>query len=167
MTETHSQTRRASFLWALAVCIGFALLEGVLAGADVADRYASMRLPAYSPPLWGWLVIGGIYYAICFVVLYRVLRVGERSRLRPTAVTLTLLMMGINAAWNVVFFGGNLRMAFFAVIPYDIVAVGLLLALLKLDRIAAWSFTPYLLYLAYANLWGYGVWQANAGVGAY
>ena len=59
----------------------------------------------------------------------------------------------------------NFRLAFFAGIPYDIVAVALFLTLLKLDRFAARSFTPYLLYLAYANAWGYGVWQANAVVG--
>ena len=64
------------------------------------------------------------------------------------------------------FFGENdFRLAFFAYIPYDIVAGGLFLALLKLDRFAARSFAPYLLYLAYADVWGYGVWQANAVMG--
>ncbi len=166
MIVTHRRSPSRALLLALAACSGFALLEGALAGADVAEQYASMRLPAYSPPLWGWFVIGGVYYAICFVVLYRVLRIREGSKLKQAAVTLALLMMGINAAWSVVFFGEHdFRLAFFACIPYDIVAVALFLTLLKLDRFAARSFTPYLLYLVYANVWGYGVWQANAVVG--
>lgn len=29
------------------------------------------------------------------------------------------------------------------------------------------DFFPYMLYLVYANAWGYGVWQASSGIGAW
>ena len=75
-------------------------------------------------------------------------------------------MMGINTIWNIVFFQRNdLRLAFFAFLPYNAVAITLLLLLRRLDRRAAWAFSPYVAYLIYANIWGYGVWRANADLG--
>ncbi len=46
------------------------------------------------------------------------------------------------------------------------VALALLITLARLDRFAAWSVVPYVQYLVYANVWGYGVWRANMGVAA-
>ena len=75
-------------------------------------------------------------------------------------------MMAINAAWNVVFFRtADFQLAFLTVIPYDLVAIALLITLIRVDQVAAWTFAPYMVYLAYANVWGYGVWQANRSVG--
>lgn len=151
----------------LAICLGFVLLEGAFAGGDVAEKYAAMRLPPYSPPLWAWLIIGGMYYVVCFIVLYRLLHLSGQGWLRSVALCLTVLMMSINAAWNVVFFHTmDFQLAFLTLIPYTLVALALLVTLMKLDRGAAWVFSPYVLYLVYANVWGYGVWQANSGVGA-
>ena len=161
MEDLFSTSTKAAIVRALAVCIGFAVLEGALAGADVAQQYAAMRLPAYSPPLWAWFLIGIGYYVVCFTVLFRLFRITKTGKHRSAAFTLTVLLMGLNALWNVAFFSGNHQIAFFAIIPYDMAAFSLLITLSRLDRFAAWSFVPYVLYLVYANLWGYGVWRAN------
>ncbi len=152
----------------IVICLGFVLLEGSLAGGDVAEKYAVMRLPLYSPPLWVWLSIGAMYYVICFIVLYRLLRLSAKGWLRPVALCSVVLMMTINTAWNVLFFHTmDFQLAFFSMIPYNLVALALLVMLMKLDRGAAWAFFPYMLYLVYANVWGYGVWQINSGVGGH
>ena len=161
-----SRTRKA-LLQALAICVGFAVLEGLTAGADAGQRYASMRLPSWSPPFWAWLIVGVTYYLICGFVLHRIFSGGDVKGQRAVALGLLLLMMGINAVWNVVFFQSNdLRLAFFVVLPYDAVALTLFIVLRRLDRLTAWGFSPYLAYLIYANIWGYGVWRANAALGA-
>jgi len=46
-------------------------------------------------------------------------------------------MMGINAAWNVAFISGDLRLAFLALVAYDTVALAVLLLLMRVDRRAA------------------------------
>ena len=58
------------------ICAAAAVLEGVLAGEGVRQRLARLRMPPYSPPFALWLVIGFLFYAMCFVILRHVLSTG-------------------------------------------------------------------------------------------
>jgi tryptophan-rich sensory protein len=151
-----------ALLFAGALCVIGALLEAFFAGKGVRARLEQLRLPPYAVPFWAWMIIGGAYYAICFVVAYRVL-LAPASRLRSVALTLLVLVMFINALWNYFFFRSrNLSHAFLLGLPYSGCAVALfLLLLLRIDRTAAACLAPYLIYLLYANIWGYRVWKLN------
>ncbi len=69
-----------------------ATLEGILAGRGVEARFADLRLPRYSPPLSVWFVIGGVFYLICFTVLYRLFSL-TASGLRDAALALLVGML--------------------------------------------------------------------------
>jgi hypothetical protein len=58
------------------ICAIAAVLEGVLVGKGVRQRLAQLRMPPYSPPFALWLVIGFLFYAMCFVILRHVLSMG-------------------------------------------------------------------------------------------
>ncbi|MGH7567130.1 MAG: TspO/MBR family protein [Gemmatimonadota bacterium] len=148
-------------LYSLAICAISATLEGILAGRGIEARFADLRLPRYSPPFLVWFVIGGIFYVVCFTVLYRLFSLSP-SGLRNAALALLVGMLVMNALWNYVFFRlRNLLLSFVAFLPYCLVAVALFVLTLKLDRLAAMSLLPYVVYLAYAGAWGYGVWKLN------
>lgn len=150
---------RAFFL-AAAACVVAALLEAVFAGRGVRRRMAGLRWPSYSVPFSAWVVIGGVYYVICFAVLTRLIL--ATSPLRTIAFLLLGIVMLVNALWNVFFFRtGNLRHAFLVGLVYSATALVLLLALWRVDAVAASCFSPYFIYLFYANVWGYRVWQLN------
>jgi translocator protein len=147
---------------AFVICAVAAGLEGFLAGQDVKQRFAQLRMPPLSPSLTVWIAIGAAYYAICFVVLYRLLMLPSTS-LRNVALSLMLIVLVANALWNYLFFRlQNLRLSSVEALAYSLVTLGLLTLLVRLDRVAAWCLLPYALYLSYANWWGYAVWQANA-----
>jgi tryptophan-rich sensory protein len=156
-------TTTEAIVYSVAVCALGALLEGAFAGSGVRQRLASLRLPSYAVPFWGWMVIGALYYVICFVVLYRLFLL-PTSRGRAAAFGLIGALMFINAFWNYFFFRTrNLFHAYLLGLPYGAVAISLfLLLVLRLDAVAAWSFCPYLLYLFYATVWGYRTWKLNS-----
>lgn len=150
------------FVYAISLCAAAAALEGALAGRGVRERLAELRLPRYSPPLSVWFVIGGLFYAMCFTVLYRLFRLPV-SRSRDVALALIVGMMLMNALWNFAFFRMRaLFLSFLAFLPYVLLAGTLLVLTLALDPIAAWAILLYVLYLIYAIAWGYGVWKRNA-----
>ena len=60
-----------AILFSLAICALGAALEGLFAGSGIRQRLATVRSPSYAVPFWGWMVIGALYYVICFAVLYR------------------------------------------------------------------------------------------------
>jgi tryptophan-rich sensory protein len=149
-----------TFLFAASVCIVAALLEAICAGRSVRQRMTALRRPRYSVPFTGWIVIGGLYYAICFAVLVRLLLAS--TALRVLAITLFGIVMATNALWNLFFFRTrNLWHAFLVGLAYSVVALVLLFVLSRVDVAAAWCFAPYVIYLFYANVWSYGVWKLN------
>jgi tryptophan-rich sensory protein len=150
-----------SLLLTLATCAGAAALEGLLAGRGVQQRFSQLRMPRLAPPLKMWIIIGSAYYLICCVVLYRLLVLPPTS-LRTAALSLILIVLLANAFWNYLFFRlGSLRLSFIVGVLYSLIALGLLILLYQLDRIATGSFLPYAFYLLYANWWGHALWRTN------
>ena len=92
-------------------------------------------------PFWGWMVIGALYYVICFTILYRLFLLPP-SPARSAAFTLLGAVMFINALWNYFFFRTrNLFHAYLLGFPYSAIAISLFLVLLlRVDRMAAWCF---------------------------
>jgi translocator protein len=151
-----------AILYSLAICALGAALEGLFAGTGIRQRLATVRSPSYAVPFWGWMVIGALYYAICFTILYRLFLLPPAA-VRSAAFALVGAIMFINALWNYFFFRtGNLFHAYLLGLPYGAIAISLfLLLLLRVDRLAAWCFLPYILYLFYASIFGYRMWKLN------
>lgn len=149
-------------LLALIICFSAAALEGALAGRDVRQRLAQLRMPPYSPPFSLWLVIGFLYYAICFVVLRHLLGSASFTPGRLSALALLFLILLTNALWSVVFFRWrDLRVSFLLFIPYPLVVGVLVWLLLTLYPLGAALFTCYCLYLVYAAWWSYQLCRLN------
>ena len=143
------------------ICAGGVALESLCAGKSIRKRLTELRWPRYSPSLRAWVLIGGAYYVICFVVWIRLLQLPD-SAWRTAAFALAASVMAVNAIWNLFFFRSrNLSHALICGIVYTTFAITLLLILTRIDRTAALWFLPYAVYLAYANLWGWRVWKLN------
>ena len=144
-------------LLALIICIAAAGLEGALAGSGVRQRLASLRMPSYSPPFPVWIVIGVLYYAICFIVLRRLI-IGSFM----ASIVLLVLVLLAHAFWSLLFFRWrDLRASLFAFIPYAAFVVALVVSLTGSYPFGAVLFMCYCAYLVYATWWGYRVWQLN------
>ena len=151
-----------AILISVLVCALAAALEGACAGKNVKSFFASLRFPPYSAPLWVWYIIGVVYYATFFFILYRILSLNTDSILKPATLGLVVFMMTANALWNYVFFRARkLFLAFMAGSVAPVFDVALFICLVRLDSLAEWSLVPYLLYRVYAVYWGYALWKAN------
>jgi tryptophan-rich sensory protein len=148
-------------LVALIICLAAAALEGALAGSGVRQRLAQLRMPPYSPSFSLWLVIGTLYYAICFVVLRHLLR-GPFTPTLFIALGLLAIVLLANALWSVLFFRWrDLRASFVAFIPYAVVIAALVVVLTQLYPFGAALFACYCGYFVYATWWGYHLWRLN------
>lgn len=146
----------------LFACALSVALESVFAGSGIKKRLAEIAVPAFAPPLWGWVVIGLLYYVVCFVVLYRLFSMADAVPGRNGGLLLMGTVMFVNAMWNYFFFRSrNLFHAFVLSLAYAVLAVALYVVLLGIDQIAAWVLLPYLLYLLYAGAFGYKTWKLN------
>lgn len=161
LATPHHGLMTTALIYSLVLCAIGAALEGLFAGSGIKQRLTELRLPRYAVPFWGWVIIGGLYYVICFAVLYRLFSLPP-SFSRNVALGLIGAIMFINALWNYFFFRTrNLFHAFLLGLPYSLIALALLVILQRIDAPAALWFSPYLFYLFYANVWGYRTWQLN------
>jgi tryptophan-rich sensory protein len=152
-------------LIALGTCALAALLEGVAAGPGVRERLSSLRAPRWALSFGGWVVVGALYYVLCFAVLLRLLNLPSTA-LTSAALATLVTLMAANAGFNFIFFRRrNLHASFLFFLPYSAIAVALFAQLLFVDRLAAAVFGPYLLYFVYATAWGYELWRLNPHAG--
>ena len=71
-------------------------------------------------------------------------------------------MMVVNALANyIIFRARNLRLNFIVGALFPVMDIALFICLVQLDKMAAWSLIPYLLYRIYAVWWCYGLWKIN------
>jgi len=151
-----------AILTSFGACALAAGLEGLCAGKNVKAFFSQLRVPPYSPRLWLWSIIGGLYYIVFCFVLYRLFLLNSDSSLRVFTITLVLFMLMVNALANyVIFRAKNLQLNFILCALAPLVDVALLLCLVQLDSLAAWSLTPYLLYRIYSVWWCNAIWKMN------
>ena len=154
-------------LHAVVICGVAAALEGTLAGRGVRARFAELRQPPFSPSLTVWFAIGGVYYILCFALLYRLLGTGLPTAAHRAAFYLLLALMVTNAGWGWLFFRRkDLYGSFLAFFPYTVLALTLAVVLVGFDWASAVLVLPYLVYLGYALWWSRRLWALNRGPAA-
>jgi len=148
---------------ALGLCIAAVVVETILAGNRPANFLRSLRQPKWALPPAVWYLVGGSYYALCFLSLYRLSSWGPPQR--SPAFWLIVILMASNAGWNWLFFRQrNLRLAYLFFFPYSLLAIAVVAALLQVDRLSGMVFAIYLIYLPYALAWSFQVWRLNGSV---
>lgn len=158
-------TVTAALLFSLGICVSSAMLEGVAAGKNVKPFFAKLRAPDYAPPLWLWIIIGVVYYVICFFILFRIFRADGNDTLRYVSLSLLLVAMAINALFNYTFFRlENLFYGLLTFVPYLPAVIGLFICLLQFDQAAAYVLLPYFVYLVYVTFLTHRFWKLNPGL---
>jgi tryptophan-rich sensory protein len=148
---------------AAVMCIAGAWAEALLAGPGVRERLRQLRQPRLSPPFGVWMIVGGLYYGICFALLFRLFRADWRGGVGALALVFVVLLMSTNALWNLYFFRRrDLRGSFWVSVVYAVVAVGLTATLTRLGDGSLWVFMPYQIYLVYGTYYGYATWRLNS-----
>ena len=149
------------WVYALALCVGAAFLENVFAGPGVRQQLQEIKMPWFAPPFLGWIAIGLAYYLMAFWILNRILE-PPVTPLKATAVALFASVLFLNAFWNLFFFRRRqFGQALTVSVVYSALSCGLFTVLLFVDPVTALIFLPYVLYLVYANTFGYWVWRLN------
>jgi tryptophan-rich sensory protein len=145
-----------------AICALALAAETVLAGRHPALGLRSLKQPPWAPRTLVWYTVGIVYYAACFLAVYRIAQRG--SSVRSPAFWLLVAVMASNAAWNWLFFRRrDLRLSFFFFIPYSALVAAFLFTLVRHgDWLPTALWAIYTLYLPYALAWGFRVWKLNA-----
>jgi len=113
--------------------------------------YAALAKPAWNPPSWLFSPVWTTLYVMIAIAGWRVWRAGGAGDARSVALALWFGQWIGNALWSWLFFG--LHQPVWAMIDIAAMLV-LVLAFIavtwRFERVAAWLFVPYALWLAFA-----------------
>jgi tryptophan-rich sensory protein len=148
-----------NYLGALLICVAAAAVEGLCAGRDPMAQLKATKQPPWSPPNAVWVLIGIVWYAICFTALARLLPLWPASLL---PVGLLIVLMLANAGANILQFRlKRLDWAFGFLFPYWMLLAAFTWTAWPLDRLSAALFALYALYQVYAGFWAFALWRMN------
>jgi tryptophan-rich sensory protein len=147
------------FAW-LAISFTAAAIGGA-ASIRAGSFYMQLVRPDWAPrpdvfgPVWT------ILYALMGIAAWLVWR-AEGFRAARTALGLFLVQLVLNALWSWLFFGWHLgALAFADIVLLWVLIVATLVAFWRIRALAGALLIPYLLWVSFASMLNYSVWQLN------
>ena len=146
--------------WLLVV--GVAAAVGAVASVNAQALYVQLSKPLWAPPAGVFGPVWSILYLVMSVSAWLVWR---SSRGSAGALALFLAQLAANAFWSWVFFAW--RQGAFAAVEV-LVLLALIAATMRAfwptSRLAALLLLPYLLWVSFASILTWSVWQRNPGL---
>lgn len=148
----------------LAVWLAIAFVAaavGAAASIHAETFYAELVRPDWAPPSSVFGPVWAMLYALMGVAAWLVWRVGG-FRAAQGALSLFLVQLALNGLWSWLFFGWQRGALAFADIMFLwVIIAATIVAFRRVSVLAAALLLPYLLWVSYAAMLNYAVWQLN------
>ena len=138
-----------------------AAIIGSVASINAPAFYGQLTRPAWAPPAWIFGPVWTVLYLSMGVAAWLVWRIGGLLAAR-TALLLFVVQLVCNALWSWLFFAwhqGGLAMLDILVL-WTLVAATTV-AFWRLKPIAGGLLIPYLLWVSFASVLNFAIWQLN------
>lgn len=158
-SDMPSRTIAGILIWTGLTVVTAAV--GAAATVDAGAFYGQLVQPAWAPPSWLFGPVWTVLYLAMGIAAWLVWRTPEPGRVRP-ALALFLVQLVLNGLWSWLFFGwrlGGWAFADIVILWFLIVATGI--AFWRVRRAAGWLLLPYLLWVSFALVLNYTMWQLN------
>ncbi len=130
--------------------IGYVTLPG--------DWYAGLRKPFFNPPNWIFGPVWSLLYVLVAVAGWRIWQLAPDG----PAMRIWVVQLVLNFLWSPIFFGLQLPgLALVVIVALLAVIFAFVTLARQIDRPAAWLFSPYAAWVAFATLLNFSIWWLN------
>ncbi len=141
---------------------GAGVLGNIATIPNIPVWYAGLVKPSFNPPNWIFGPVWTLLYLMMAYAFFRILQLPSATKHRTGGIGLFALQLALNAGWSWMFFGAHNIRGGFGVIILLLVLIGLTIAtFLKIDRLAGLLLVPYFLWVAFASVLNFSIWQLN------
>jgi len=135
---------------------------------SIQSWYIFLEKPFFSPPNWlfapAWITLYALMGIAAFLVWSSYKKNAEEKTKKEikTALWLYGIHLVFNALWSVIFFGlQNPVWAFFEILILWVLILVVALKFCKIRRAAGILFIPYILWVSFAAILNFTIWQLN------
>ena len=149
-------SRYVSLILFLVLVLGGGLLLGGL--TVPGGWYASLTKPSFNPPAWLFGPVWTVLYVLIAVAGWRVWQCDRTG----WPMRLWWAQLALNFLWTPVFFGAHqIGLALIVILLMLAAILGFIATAWRLDRVAAWLFVPYAVWVAFASVLNGSIWALN------
>ncbi|WP_350289933.1 TspO/MBR family protein [uncultured Croceitalea sp.] len=156
------QRKLLKIIITVAICLLIGFLSSFATQSSVNDWYLTLNKPSFNPPNSIFAPVWGILYLMMGIAAGVVWGKGFHHIWVKTALYHFGFQLLLNALWSMVFFGlKNILAALFIILAL-IVAIVLTIKWFKVvSKKAAILMIPYLLWVCFAAVLNYKIWELN------
>ncbi|WP_350286334.1 TspO/MBR family protein [uncultured Croceitalea sp.] len=147
---------------AVTVCLLIGFLSSFATQSSVNDWYLTLNKPSFNPPNWLFAPVWTILYILMGIAAGIVWGKGFYHIWVKTALYHFGFQLLLNASWSIVFFGLKNPLAALFVIAVLLVLIVLTIRWFTIvSKKAAILMVPYLLWVGFASILNFKIWQLN------
>lgn len=153
---------------ACGICLSAGIIGSTATYPAISGWYANLLKPEFNPPNWIFGPVWTTLYLLMGISLFRIWQKETRSEKKTksldkkSALWVFSIQLLLNTGWSLIFFGlKNPMLAFFEIVIMWIFILLTIIKFNKIDKIAAILLVPYLLWVSFATVLNYFIWQLN------
>ncbi|MDO6515696.1 TspO/MBR family protein [Zobellia uliginosa] len=148
--------------YAISICLAIGFLSSFATQSSVNDWFTTLNKPSFNPPSWLFAPVWTVLYIMMGAAAGIVWAKGFYHLWVKTALYHFGFQLLLNAAWSIVFFGLKEPLWALFVIIALVIVLSLTIKWFKVvSKTAAWLLVPYLLWVCFATVLNYKLWELN------
>lgn len=130
--------------------------------SSVPTWYAALAKPSFNPPSWIFGPVWTALFLLMGIAAFLVWKKGWEKKEVRIALGIFGGQLILNILWSVLFFGLHSPLAAFVeIIILWSAILWTILAFRKISRTAAWLLLPYILWVSFAAVLNFAIWNLS------
>lgn len=143
----------------IVICELAGIIGSIFTTPSISGWYAGLTRPFFNPPNWLFGPVWTTLFVLMGIALYLIWVKGKKT---VKARWIFALQLFLNLMWSILFFYFKMPMlAFFELIVLWAAIVWTMLEFNKFSKTAAWLLLPYILWVSFAGMLNFFLWQLN------
>lgn len=144
------------------ICLIIGFLSSIVTQSSVNTWYTTLNKPSFNPPNWVFAPVWTVLYILMGISAGWVWAKGFHHKWVKTGLYHFGFQLLLNSLWSIVFFGLQQPLLGLLIILTLVVVLILTIKWFKLvSKFAAILLIPYLLWICFATLLNYKIWELN------
>lgn len=147
---------------AVIICLSAGAIGSIFTFSSIPTWYAGLQKPDLAPPNWVFGPVWTTLYVMMGVSAFMIYRKGTKHKAVRQALAVFGVQLALNALWSILFFGMQSPLYGLVCIAALWLSIAACIAMFwKLSKPAAYLLVPYILWVSFASLLNFWIWQLN------
>jgi len=144
----------------ITICLAVGGISGYITADAIPDWYVNINKPSFNPPNWLFGPVWTTLYIMMGIAFFLIWK--SHSPLKHKAMLIFSVQLILNFFWSILFF--NFHLLGIALIEILCMWLFILLSIISfypVSKVAAYLLIPYLLWVSFASVLNFAIWQLN------